>query len=143
MKILKTLIFAAAVLLFAQNCSTNNPGPELQRQWMMTSFQNYPREQLVANRAQLDLAVTKSPEKQYRAKMGCNQIFFKADFSRNGTVKFYDAGSTMMYCEGKMKLEDDFLKTLKQMNRYVVDGHHLTLASGDGKTMKFVAADWD
>lgn len=49
----------------------------------------------------------------------------------------------MMYCEGNMKLETSFGQELPQMTSYKIDGHFLTLSGGNGKTMKFVAADWD
>ena len=75
------------------------------------------------------------------AKMGCNGMFFTAELS-NGKAKFSGVGSTMMYCDGRMKLEDSFGKQLPNMNQYKIERHFLTLS--DGKSiMKFVAADWD
>lgn len=91
----------------------------------------------------MDLSQTKSPKNLWKAKMGCNQMFFEADFKANGTVKFSDVGSTMMYCENNMKLEDAFGKALPLMTKYEIDGHHLTLTDTKGNQMKFVAADWD
>lgn len=137
------IVISTVILLTTQSCGTAALNPDLQRQWMLTSFENYPREFLVKNHAQLDLSSTKSPAGQYRAFMGCNQMFVNAAFKKNGTVKFSDMGSTMMYCENNMALEQDFAKALPEMTRYEVDGHHLTLSNENGKTMKFVAADWD
>lgn len=138
------LMLLLAAMITSVSCGPQKPSPETyQRQWMLKSFRNYEFDYFVKNRAQLDLAVTKSNEKQYRAYMGCNQMFLKADFKANGKVTFSDVGSTMMYCEGLMKLEDDFAKTLPAMNKYVINGHQLTLSDGKGTEMKFVAADWD
>ena len=75
--------------------------------------------------------------------MGCNKMFLTATFYSNGTVKFSDIGSTMMYCEGNMDLETAFAKSLPTMTKYQIDGHHLTLINDKGEKMKFVAADWD
>ena len=74
--------------------------------------------------------------------MGCNGMFFSYKIKNNHQVEFSQIGSTMMYCDGRMKLEDSFGKQLPNMNQYKIEGHFLTLS--DGKSiMKFVAADWD
>ncbi|MBU4538893.1 MAG: META domain-containing protein [Bacteroidetes bacterium] len=106
---------------------------------MLTEFQDFTKDFLVQKGANLDL----SHKGQYGAKMGCNRMFMKADFKADGTVVFSQIGSTMMFCEDAMKLEDAFGKALPVMTRYKIDGHFLTLTSKDGSTMKFVAADWD
>ncbi len=133
-----------SMLLFLQNCSSASPETHLyQRQWMLTEFQDYPREFLVKHRAQLDLAPAKNKPHFYRANMGCNEIFITAEFRRNGNVQFTDAGSTEMYCEETMKLEQDFLKALPSMKKFEINGHKLTLKDGEQGSMTFIAADWD
>lgn len=144
MKKLPLVLFGVALLMVFQSCvSQKLSSGEFQRQWMLVSFKDYSRDFLVENKAQMDLSPTKSPANQYSASMGCNNMFFNAEFFKNGTVKFSDVGSTMMYCEGKMQLESDFGKFLPSMTKYKIDGHHLTLSDGKGNEMKFNAADWD
>lgn len=144
---MKTVLSICALLLslvFMNSCSSSKADPQLyQRQWMLKKFKNYEYDFLVRNRAQLDLAPTKSLKDQYRGYMGCNQMFLTAVFLKNGTVKFSDVGGTMMYCENNMKLEEEFARELPAMTKYSIDGHQLTLSDGKGKEMQFVAADWD
>lgn len=68
-------------------------------------------------------------------------MFFTAEFDK-GKAKFSGVGSTMMYCDGRMKLEEQFGKDLPNMNQYKIEGHFLALTDGKS-TMKFVAEDWD
>lgn len=144
---MKRFLFAALAIFFAlifKSCASQKVAPEiLNRQWMLVEFQNFTRDELVKNEAQMDLCASKSPQNQYRAKMGCNQMFFKADFKTKGAVKFSDLGSTMMYCEDGMKLENAFAKSLPTMKTFKIEGHRMTLSDGKGNTMKFIAADWD
>lgn len=142
-KAFSVIVFLIGIF-FLQNCSTKNlVSEEINRQWMLIEFQNFSRDLMVKNRAQIDLASTKTTPNQYGAEMGCNKMFFTAKFYSNGTVKFSDVGSTMMYCENNMELESAFGKELPKMTKYKIDGHHLTLSDNSGNTMKFVAADWD
>ena len=130
--------------MVSQSCvSQKLSSGEFQRQWMLVKYKDYSRDFLVENKAQLDLSARKTNPNQYSAFMGCNQMFTTAEFYKNGTVKFSDVGSTMMYCEGKMQLESDFGKDLPKLTKYKIDGHQLTLSDGKGLEMKFIAADWD
>lgn len=117
--------------------------PAVHRNWMLVEFNNYSKDFLVKNKASLGLSSTKSAKNQYGAFMGCNHMFFNADFKPDGTVKFSDVGSTMMYCDKMMELETQFAKELPQMTRYKIEGHILTLSAENGEKMKFVAEDWD
>lgn len=107
----------------------------------MVAYKDYSKAFLTESKAQIDLSPVKST--RYGAFMGCNRMFLSADFFKNGTVKFSDPGSTMMYCEGRMDLESDFAKDLPTMTKYKIEGHNLTLSNEKGIEMKFIAADWD
>ena len=142
-KIIAVLLFSAGIL-FVQNCSTKTlVSGEINRQWMLIEFQDFPRDLMMKNRANMDMSPTKTNPNQYGATMGCNKMFLTATFYSNGTVKFSDIGSTMMYCEGNMDLDTEFGKELPKMTKFKIEGHHLTLSDGKGSEMKFVAADWD
>lgn len=114
---------------------------DINRKWMLVEYKDFTKEELTKLGANMDLTTMKDSPNRYTAKMGCNGMFFTAEFNK-GKAKFSGVGSTMMYCEGRMKLEEQFGKDLPNMSQYKIDGHFLNLSGGD-VTMKFVAADWD
>lgn len=134
------------ILLFAVSCKTSNKDNKgtmenINRKWMLVEYKDFTKEELTKLGANMDLTTMKESPNRYTAKMGCNGMFFTAEFNK-GKAKFSDVGSTMMYCEGRMKLEEQFGKDLPNMTQYKIEGHFLNLSGGD-VTMKFVAADWD
>ena len=112
----------------------------LKRKWMLVEFQGFTKEELIQKKAYLDLTHL---DKGGGAKMGCNSIFFSVKLKNNHRINFSGVGSTMMYCDGSMKLEENFGKLLPTITKYQVKGHFLTLKNKNGQTMKFVAEDWD
>lgn len=112
----------------------------LKRKWMLVEFQGFTKEELIQKKAYLDLTHL---DKGGGAKMGCNSIFFSVKLKNNHKINFSGVGSTMMYCDGNMKLEENFGKLLPTITKYQVKGHFLTLKNKNGQTMKFVAEDWD
>lgn len=126
------------------NCSTAQvKNPHIQREWMLISFENFSKDQLIASKAAINLTAEKENGKiRGGAFMGCNRIFFTSEFKNNGEVKISGIGSTMMACKN-MDLEEAFVKSFEKMKKYSVEGHFLTFSDEKGKTMKFVAADWD
>jgi heat shock protein HslJ len=134
------ILFLGVVL----NCSAMpDKNPNLQRQWMLVSFEGFSKDQLIASKAEINLTGSIVEGKiQGSAYMGCNQISFTSEFKKDGKMKIYKGASTMKGCQD-MKLETSFQKKLETMTRYSVEGHFLTLSDGKGNTMKFVAADWD
>lgn len=142
----KILISFFAVLLLAAvvNCSAvpgKNPG--LQRQWMLISFDQFSKEELIKNRAEINLtgAIEKGKIRG-GAHMGCNSMFFTSEFKSGGMVKISGVGSTMKACQN-MELETAFGQKFDKMTHYRIEGHFLTLSDNKGNCMKFVAADWD
>lgn len=130
-------------LLLLANCTTQSKVPEnIKRDWMLVEFQSFTKEELMANKAHLDLTDQTEPGK-FSANMGCNNMFGGATFNADGTVKFSAIGSTMMFCDKAMDLESAFVKELPTMTNYKLEGHYLTLSNSNGKKMKFVASDWD
>ena len=112
----------------------------LKRKWMLVEFQGFTKEELIQKKAYLDLTHF---ERGGGAKMSCNSIFFSVNLKNNHRIHFSGVGSTMMYCDGNMKLEENFGKLLPTITKYQVKGHFLTLKNKNGQTMKFVAEDWD
>lgn len=126
------------------NCSSakiNNA--QIQRQWMLVSFKNFTKEELVNSKAEINLtSEIKDKKIQGGAFMGCNRMFFTAEIKSKDKIEISGVGSTLMACEN-MKLEDEFSNELKKVKYYLVEGHFLTLTDDQGNQMKFVAADWD
>lgn len=117
--------------------------PALQRQWMLVSFDGFSKEQLIANKAEMNLTASMVDNKiQGNAYMGCNQMSFVSEFKKGGKVKISNGVSTMKACQD-MNLETSFQKKIETMTKYSIEGHFLTLSDDHGNTMKFVAADWD
>ncbi|MDO5356330.1 MAG: META domain-containing protein [Conchiformibius sp.] len=111
----------------------------VKRVWMLTELDGFQKAQLVAAKAEMNW--TRLPHAN--AYMGCNRMMFQADVSSDGRVKFGAVAATRMYCPDAIPLENAFGSLLPQMTRYRVEGHHLILEDGKGKTMRFVAQDWD
>lgn len=144
---MKKIITAFLAILFfgmLLNCSSrNNREPHVQREWMLISFGDFTKDQLIKKKAKIDLTAEKEGGKiKGSAFMGCNRIFFTMEFKNKRKVKISGLGSTEMMCND-MNLETLFLESFEKMTKYSVDGHFLTLTDDKGNVMKFVAADWD
>lgn len=144
MKKILTFLFAILFLGVISNCSTvPDTNPYVQRQWMLISFEGFSKDQLMANKAEINLtSKTENGKIQANAYMGCNQMSFVTEFKKGGKVKISKGISTAKACQD-MNLEAAFQKKIETMTRYSVEGHFLTLSDEDGTSMKFVAADWD
>jgi heat shock protein HslJ len=115
----------------------NNP-EQLKRVWMLVEFQNFKKEDLIKNQAQINLTNLKNPS----AFMGCNQIGFQIEVKQNKLL-FKDLIATEMFCAEKMKLENEFSNSLLENYTYTIKGHTLTLLNDKNKKMVFFAQDWD
>lgn len=144
MKKILLSIFAVLLLGIVLNCSSvPDKNPALQRQWMLVSFAGFSKDQLIANKAEMNLTASMVDGKiQGSAYMGCNQMSFVSEFKKGGKVKISNGISTMKACQD-MSLETSFQKKIETMTKYSIEGHFLTLSDDHGNTMKFVAADWD
>ncbi|MDP9958641.1 META domain-containing protein [Chryseobacterium lathyri] len=144
MKKILLSFFAILLLGVVGSCSSvPEKNPSLQRQWMLVSFDKFSKEELIKNRAEINLtgALEKGKIKG-SANMGCNGMFFTSEFKANGKVKISGVGSTLKACQN-MELENAFIQKFDKMTDYSIEGHFLTLSDDNGNSMKFVAADWD
>ncbi|MBK1894644.1 META domain-containing protein [Chryseobacterium paridis] len=126
------------------NCSSvPAKNPSIQREWMLVSFGNFNKDQMVKSRAGINLTGKMEGDKiRGGAFMGCNKMFFTGEFRKNGKMKISGVGSTMMACQ-EMKLERAFVNSFERITQYSIEGHFLTLSDDKGVVMKFVASDWD
>lgn len=142
----KILLSFFAVLLLGTviRCSSvPEKIPGLQRQWMLVSFSKFSKEELIKNKAEINLTgIMEKGKIKGGANMGCNRMFFISEFKKDGKVKISGVGSTLKACQN-MDLENAFIQKFDKMNHYSVEGHFLTLSDDSGNFMKFVAADWD
>lgn len=144
MKKIFTAILTFLCLSFILNCSSVPvKNPQIQREWMLVSFKDYSKEELIKNNAKIDLtSAIENGKIKTSAFMGCNKLFFTSEFKKENQLKISEVNSTEMACSN-MKLENDFSLNIKTMIHYKVEGHFLTLKNDQGNTMKFIAADWD
>jgi len=139
-----SIFIGVICLLMVSNCSSANlKDHHIQRQWMMVSFDMFTKEQLMKNKAEINLtAEMKDGKIRGTAFMGCNRMFFNSQFKSKNKVKISGVGSTLMACQ-EMELENKFVKAFETMTHYKIEGHFLTLYDEKGNEMKFLAADWD
>ncbi|ASK31343.1 heat-shock protein [Chryseobacterium sp. T16E-39] len=137
-------LFGILFLGMMVNCSSvPDKNPSIQREWMLISFGNFSKDQMVKSRAGINLTAKMEGGKiRGGAFMGCNRMFFTGEFKNNGKMKISGVGSTMMACQD-MKLERAFVNSFERITQYSVEGHFLTLSDNKGVVMKFVASDWD
>ncbi|MBW7675412.1 META domain-containing protein [Chryseobacterium sp. LJ756] len=110
---------------------------------MMVSFDQFTKQQMIENKAEINLTGEKSGNKvKGTATMGCNSIFFLAELKNNGKISISEVGSTMTACKN-MELENAFTKKFESMTNYKIEGHQLILSDHYGNEMQFIAADWD
>jgi heat shock protein HslJ len=142
-KITLTVLVFLCTLFMISCSSVVTKDPKLQREWMLVSFKNYSKQDLMKHTARMDLT---SPAEHGKirgsAYMGCNRLFFSSEFKNPGKLKISGIGSTMMACPG-MELEDEFSRSFKDMSHYQIEGHFLILTDNQGHVMKFIASDWD
>ena len=141
-KIIVGFVAVFGLLLLANCTSQTKVSENTQREWMLVEFQEFSKDVMMNNKANLNLSDQNEPGK-FSANMGCNNMFGSATFKADGTVKFSQIGSTMMFCDKAMDLEQAFAKELPTMINYKIEGHYLTLSNSTGTKIKFVASDWD
>lgn len=132
MKVLKSIGVLSLILFLAVSCKTSNKDNKgmmenINRKWMLVEYKDFTKEDLTKLEANMDLTKKSDAPNRYTAKMGCNGMFFTAEFDK-GKAKFSGVGSTMMYCDGRMKLEEQFGKDLPNMTQYKLEGHFLNLS---------------
>ncbi|WP_312089012.1 META domain-containing protein [Chryseobacterium sp.] len=144
MKRFLSVFFSFFVFTLLLNChSVHRKNDYVQRQWMLVSFNQFKKAELIKNRAEVNLtSEIKDRKINGSAFMGCNRIFFEMEFKNNNRIEISGIRSTYMSCEA-MDLETKFLQSFQKMSHYHMDGHFLILNDKQGNTIKFLAADWD
>ena len=133
------------ILLSIINCKPKSNQQELEttqnnlkRVWMLVEFQNFKKEDLIKNKAQMNLTDFNNPN----ANMGCNGMGFKV-VVKEKNIQFSNIMRTEMFCEGKMELENAFSQSLPEFDSYLLEGQKLILKNKKDEKIIFIAQDWD
>ncbi|MFI3267589.1 MAG: META domain-containing protein [Rikenellaceae bacterium] len=77
-------------------------------------------------------------QSQVNGMAQCNNFFGSYEVLPQGKIKFGDMGVTRAMCQN-MELEDDFLRTIADVNSYTIDGDVLLLLTNGEVVMIFNA----
>ncbi|HKX85559.1 MAG TPA: META domain-containing protein [Flavobacterium sp.] len=111
---------------------------KLKRTWMLVELKGFTKSFLITNAVSLDLT-----GEEATIYGGCNKIKANFDIVDDETISFDGFISTKMFCEKTADLEIKYVQMLEKSTIYNVEGHQLTLSTEKGKTLKFIAQDWD
>lgn len=67
---------------------------------------------------------------------GCNRYFGSCNKAGN-RISFTGVGSTKMYCQETMSVEDNFFKLLNEVDAFDVQGEKLVLLKGTTPLLEF------
>lgn len=110
----------------------------LHREWMLVSYKNYSKGELIKKKASIQL----TDNKQASVFMGCNQMGYSYELAGKNKIVFSQGISTLKACED-MQLENDINTSLPQVISYKIEDHRLSLYTKSNEILQFVAADWD
>lgn len=82
------------------------------------------------------ITITFSPDNKVAGHAGCNRYFGSYNKSQ-AELSFSQMGATKMFCDGKMEIEDSFLKTLAEVDGFSVSNNKLRLQKGGQIIMEF------
>lgn len=68
---------------------------------------------------------------------GCNQYFSNYTVKRSA-IRFSGTGSTKMFCEDAMNIENKYLETLGYVRSFRIEDNRLLLMKGDSVLLEFV-----
>ena len=126
MKLFLTLLALSILNLAA--CTTATPAFE-DIEWVLESYGEQGNLQSVLEDSEIT-ATFNSTEDKVAGSAGCNNYF--ADYeAKEDELTIGVMGSTMMYCEGFMDQEQEYLKTLGAPVTYQIEDGKLQISSGD------------
>ncbi|WP_392437241.1 META domain-containing protein [Cruoricaptor ignavus] len=137
-----TIISLLTFATFITKSCTSVPieATRLSRQWFLVEFEHYPKDFFAKNKIQLDLSPAKN-QPRFSGFDGCNRLYFNAQTKNRSAIKFTDFRTGTIFCSGSFG--EEFQQFLRQAETYKTAGHTLILYDGNGRAMRFVAADWD
>lgn len=82
------------------------------------------------------VTLTLSADNKVAGFAGCNRYFGSYTF-KDADLGFNGLGSTKMYCQEKMEVEDAFLKAMGEVNRFELTADKLMLQKDESVLMEF------
>ncbi|MDO4693572.1 MAG: META domain-containing protein [Eikenella sp.] len=142
MRLLLAAILSLGLLTACATTPEAVAEPGLKRRWMLVEW---PASQLYPPAAQARLDLRSLPNAS--AFMGCNQLKLQVAVRNprqaGGTLDIRPGGATRMHCNGRMALEQAFIRQIGRFKHYRLAGHRLTLEDAAGNTIRLIAEDWD
>lgn len=134
----KFLMRLAALILLALSAAMTASAADaslLDTRWTLESVRGMPA---VGGRGEPHLIL--GPDGGLRGNTGCNQM--GGAFTVDGDViAFGPIRTTRMYCADAYRTEQELLKAMREVGRFVIAGNRLELLTRDGVTLAvFVAA---
>lgn len=111
---------------------SNQPAELQNKRWTLKSL----NEKVIHSNA--DVTLNFRPNGKIDGNAGCNNYFGTYQVSTN-SLTMGEIGTTRMFCDEQMNLEQDFLQALKKTNRFESFGDHLILFEDTKPLARFVA----
>lgn len=136
---MKFIVFISILFIGSIQSMTNfgNYNP-IHRKWMMIEYGKYKKEELIARNAFMDLSQIDNEN----CNMGCNTIHIAYKLMPKSKFEIKNLTATEKACD-KSNLEVNFIKDIRKINQYKIEGHKLILTGKDKLKMVFIAQDWD
>jgi heat shock protein HslJ len=125
------ILFGIAFVLFVA-CSASKETTLPTGEWMLKTL---PGEDLSILNKPITLKFD-SVNTKAAGFAGCNQYFSSYSINQS-SIEFSNVGSTKMFCEQTMGLENKFLEALSKSNAFKVNGNKLQLLQDDLVLLEF------
>lgn len=98
---------------------------------------NASKPKLTSTENKISLLLTQEPM-NFAGFSGCNRYFGKYSVKKN-TIKFFEAGSTMMACPDEdMTLERNYITALSKINNYIIKSDTLFLRNNERVVLTYL-----
>lgn len=122
----------AALLVVTIACGSSNDLAVPAGEW---TLKNLPEADLSVLKRPITLTLNAGDAKA-NGFAGCNQ-YFSSFTTHLSSIEFSNIGSTKMYCQEMMDIEDKFFTELGKSNTFRVTGNKLQLLQGDRVLLEF------
>ena len=135
-----TALFAMTVLPSCSTFKRELAAPEeLKEKWMLVEMKGEKKETLTKAKSYVSF----DGKNQGASFAGCNNMFFRYKYLGKGKLSVSRVSSTKKYCPDNGNLEERLANAIAKVNRYVREGHHISLYAGQELILKGIETDWD
>ena len=125
------LLIVFSLVLFSCATTKNSGAGSIYKMWNVISVQGVDESLVKEAKTFIDL----SDKVKRGARAGCNHIFFTVETDRENHINFSGMGSTKMYCEKFMDLENKFLRQLEGVRSYQLTGENINFLDANGNVL--------